>query len=309
MGPFELQDLVGIDVGFEVSKSFYAQSLRRAALAADRCWRADGRRRPPRAQDRPRLVRLRRRTRPGRRTPTRRRRAAATGCLVDRRRGSVVAEELRDLARGAGWTVATPEDAEDAGEVPFLIIDCGHRRGDAPLQGGPRARAVRRGLAERPRPRGRGRRLPRRAAAGLGAAGRGRRAGRTRRCWPSSAPSTSSASLGKHVEWVGDAPGLVLGRHRRPARQRGGVRARRGRRQRRGHRRRHGRSASTTRAGRWPGATSWASTTCSAILDGAAAPSTTTRRTAPARCCASHVWDGRLGELTGAGFHTYPDGG
>ena len=27
MGPFELMDLVGIDVGFEVSKSFYAQSF------------------------------------------------------------------------------------------------------------------------------------------------------------------------------------------------------------------------------------------------------------------------------------------
>ena len=38
MGPFELMDLVGIDVGFEVSKSFYEQSLRRAALAARRRW-------------------------------------------------------------------------------------------------------------------------------------------------------------------------------------------------------------------------------------------------------------------------------
>ena len=36
MGPFELLDLVGIDVGFEVSKSFYELSLRRAALAARR---------------------------------------------------------------------------------------------------------------------------------------------------------------------------------------------------------------------------------------------------------------------------------
>ena len=27
MGPFELMDLVGVDTGFEVSKSFYAQSF------------------------------------------------------------------------------------------------------------------------------------------------------------------------------------------------------------------------------------------------------------------------------------------
>ena len=47
MGPFELQDLVGIDVGFEVSKSFFELSLRRAALAAVAARGADGRRRAP----------------------------------------------------------------------------------------------------------------------------------------------------------------------------------------------------------------------------------------------------------------------
>ena len=61
MGPFELMDLVGIDVGFEVSKSFYDQSFgeprwRPSMLAARKA--ASG---APRPQDRPRLVRVRRR--------------------------------------------------------------------------------------------------------------------------------------------------------------------------------------------------------------------------------------------------------
>ena len=80
MGPFELMDLVGIDVGFEVSKSFYAQSFgeprwRPSMLAARKVGVGQ-----PRPQDRPRLVRVRRgRARTGPRTRRRPSRAAATG--------------------------------------------------------------------------------------------------------------------------------------------------------------------------------------------------------------------------------------
>ena len=45
MGPFELMDLVGVDVNFEVAKSFWEQSFARAPLAAPPDPGADGRRR------------------------------------------------------------------------------------------------------------------------------------------------------------------------------------------------------------------------------------------------------------------------
>ena len=74
MGPFALMDLVGLDVGFAVSRSFYEQSFgeprwRPSPLAARRC-------RPPRPQERPRLVPYP----PGRPAdPSRRSRAAGAG--------------------------------------------------------------------------------------------------------------------------------------------------------------------------------------------------------------------------------------
>ena len=63
MGPFELMDLVGVDTGLEVSKSFYELSFgeprwRPSPISA----RYVGRR-AARAQDRPRLLRLQRRRR------------------------------------------------------------------------------------------------------------------------------------------------------------------------------------------------------------------------------------------------------
>ena len=81
MGPFELSDLVGVDVGFEIAKSFY-ERLRRASLAAEPA-RGEARRRwLSRAQERSRLVLLRRRPAPsGRPRATaagRRRRASAS---------------------------------------------------------------------------------------------------------------------------------------------------------------------------------------------------------------------------------------
>jgi 3-hydroxybutyryl-CoA dehydrogenase len=132
MGPFELQDLVGIDVGFEVSKSFYELSfgeprwrpspLSAQMVAAGRHGRKSGRGwyRYPREGigDEPAPE-------PG----------GGDGLIVIA--GDLaVADDLRDLAGQAGWDVAEPEDAN--GAVPHLILDCGHH-GDPPLEGGPQA--------------------------------------------------------------------------------------------------------------------------------------------------------------------------
>ena len=55
MGPFELIDLIGVDVNLEVARSFYRQRAR-AALAALPVPGADGRRGTARAQGRARLL-------------------------------------------------------------------------------------------------------------------------------------------------------------------------------------------------------------------------------------------------------------
>src|SRR5262245_16673307 len=137
MGPFELSDLVGVDVGFEVSKSFYAQSygeprwrptlLAQRMAASGRAGRKAGRGWYDYAVDPP--------WPPDPDPPAP---GGGDGYLLVAG-DSPVAEELADLARGAGWQVATPEEAEETGGIPFLIIDCGPDEAIAPLQGGPRA--------------------------------------------------------------------------------------------------------------------------------------------------------------------------
>ena len=204
MGPFELMDLVGVDVGFTISKSFFEQSfgeprwrpspLAARAVAAGRHGRKtgegwyrypDG---PPPDPEPPEL-------------------GGGDGLVVVAGE-SELAEELAEAAIGAGWDVAVPEDAE--GEVPELIVDWGghgavigtHPPGPqlllcdaAPLAardpGGPSA-----GFHLLP-PFGR--------LAELTAS-------------PTTAPATLAAAerffatLGMVTERVGDAPGLVLGR-------------------------------------------------------------------------------------------------
>ena len=201
MGPFELQDLVGIDVGFEVSKSFYAQSFgeprwRPSMLAArkaasgdlgrktGRGWYAysdDGEHRPPDPDP-----------------PER----GGEGLVVIGG-WTELADELREAAEAAGWRVA-------GDGVPALVVDCGgHDEDDAPLQGGPQVILCEEGSLSDLDPEG-----P--AAGFFAAAPLGGLVELTR------SPTTSDAaaraaeaffrSLGRHVEWVGDAPGLVLGR-------------------------------------------------------------------------------------------------
>jgi 3-hydroxybutyryl-CoA dehydrogenase len=207
MGPFELQDLVGIDVGFEVSRSFHALSFGeprwrpsplQARMAASgrhgrktgRGWYAYGEG-PHRPDDPP----------PPEGEP-------ADGLIVVG--GDLpVAGELIEAAAEAGWDVATPEDAE--GEVPFLALDCAHDEHAPPLEGGPRARlcaGAPLAWLEEDGP-----------AVGfhvLPPLGDARLVELTRT--PATAPAACEraerffASIGKHTAWVGDAPGLVLGR-------------------------------------------------------------------------------------------------
>ena len=58
MGPCELVDLVGIDVHVHASEALF-DALARAADGAAAAARADGAGRPPRPQERPRLLRVR----------------------------------------------------------------------------------------------------------------------------------------------------------------------------------------------------------------------------------------------------------
>jgi len=214
MGPFELMDLVGVDVGLDVSRSFYEQSFGEPrwrpspiavrTVAAGRRGRKSGRgyydysddsgppphHRPP-DPDPPR--------------------AGGGDGLIVIAGHSPLARSLADAASAAGWDVADPEEALER-EPPFLILDLTH--GDephVPLQGGPQAILCAAGslLALDPGGGAAGFHvLPPLEQATLVELTRG----------PDSAVSAQSAAerffatLGKHTAWVGDAPGLVLGR-------------------------------------------------------------------------------------------------
>ena len=127
MGPFELMDLVGIDVGFTISESFFRQSygeprwrpspLAARAVAAGRHGRKtgegwyrypDG---PPPDPEPPE---------PG----------GGDGLVVIAGDGEL-ALAVADAAAEAGWDVADPAEAE--GEVPTLILDCGTTEDDPPI--------------------------------------------------------------------------------------------------------------------------------------------------------------------------------
>ena len=136
MGPFELQDLVGIDTGFEVSKSFFELSfgeprwrpspLSARMVAAGRHGRKSGRGWYRYGED----GAIERDADPPAPQP-----GGGEQRLVVISGELTVADDLRELAIESGWDVREPGDA--AGEVPFLIVDCGGAPGDDPLQGGP----------------------------------------------------------------------------------------------------------------------------------------------------------------------------
>jgi 3-hydroxybutyryl-CoA dehydrogenase len=207
MGPFELMDLVGIDVGLEISRSFFDQSfgeprwrpspLQSRMVAAGRLGRKTGHGWYPYPEGRPE-------PRPEEPVPQ----PGGGDGLVTIAGDLPVAAELRRLAEHAGWEVAAPEDA--AGRVPFLAIDAGDEP-DEPLQGAPRLLlCADETLAaqELGGPAAGFSAVPPVQAGGLIELTRG----------PGTAPATAAAaerfaaSLGLHVAWVGDSPGLVLAR-------------------------------------------------------------------------------------------------
>jgi 3-hydroxybutyryl-CoA dehydrogenase len=212
MGPFELMDLVGVDVGLDVSRSFYEQSFGEPrwrpspisvkTVAAGRHGRKTGRgyydypdggqHRPPDPEPLPVQT-------------------AAHGAVVIAG-DSALAADLAEAADAAGWEVLEPAEAVDR-EPPSLILDLtlDGEVPDAPLQGAPQAICC--------------------AAGSLGALDPGGSAVGFHALPPleesavvelTRGPDTTSsaaeaterffATLGKRVEWVADAPGLVLGR-------------------------------------------------------------------------------------------------
>jgi 3-hydroxybutyryl-CoA dehydrogenase len=206
MGPFELMDLVGVDTGFDVSKSFYELSfgeprwrpsqIAARMVAAGRHGRktgrgyydyADGPHRPDDPEP------------PG---------PGGGQGLVVIAGDLAIASELRDAAAAAGYEVA---GTQDDGAEPWLIVDCGADPGDPPLQGAPQLMLCHEGSLAAIDPEG--------AAAGFHALppfGDSKLVELTRTSTTSDAAAERAeaffAALGKRSDWVRDAPGLVLGR-------------------------------------------------------------------------------------------------
>ena len=211
MGPFELSDLVGVDVGFEIAKSFFEQSfgeprwqpsmLQARMAASGRAGRKAGRgwyEYPEGGKHRPDDP-----------DPPEAGGAGSGHGLVVVAGESELAEELRGAASLAGWTAMDPIDA--AGEVPWLTIDCGAEDGDPPLEGGPNLMLCDRAslaMLDADGPSAGFHCLPPLDACRLVELTRS----------PGTSPLAAEraerffATLGKHTEWVGDGPGLVLGR-------------------------------------------------------------------------------------------------
>jgi 3-hydroxybutyryl-CoA dehydrogenase len=211
MGPFELSDLVGIDVGLDVARSFFEQSFGEPrwrpspvavkTVAAGRTGRKSGRGyydysgrgdsyREPDPEPLP----------PG----------GGDGVVVIAG-ASPLAAELREASAQAEWDVFTPQEAADR-QPPVLILDATNgEEPDAPLEGGPQAICCSAGSLAALDPGGGAvgfHALPPLAEAQLVELTRG----------PDSTPTAAAAAerffatLGKHTIWVGDGPGLVLGR-------------------------------------------------------------------------------------------------
>jgi 3-hydroxybutyryl-CoA dehydrogenase len=234
MGPFELMDLVGVDVGFEISKSFFEQSfgeprwrpspIAARYVAAGLHGRKSGRGyysygqddAPSSGRHRPEDPEPLQAERPGH----------GEGVVVIAGAG-VLAEELRHAAAEAGYEVRSPHDPT-GGVLPALIVECDRR--PAASDASSAAPVGTRELHERSSPQG-GAHLvlceagslgaldPQGSAVGFYMLAPVERAGLVELTRSDSSSPVAAAraerffaALGKHVAWVGDAPGLVLGR-------------------------------------------------------------------------------------------------
>jgi 3-hydroxybutyryl-CoA dehydrogenase len=204
MGPFELMDLVGIDVGFTIARSFWEQSFeprwRPSPLAARMAASGQHGRKTGRGWYR---------YPPGRPADPAPAPAGGGDGLVVVAGESELAYALLDAAAEAGWDAVPPAEAE--GEIPFLIVDCGAGEDDPPLQGGPQLLLCDTVPLAVQDPGG--------GAAGF-VLGQPVRDGGVVELTRSATTSRAAvagaerffATLGRPVEWVGDAPGLVSGR-------------------------------------------------------------------------------------------------
>ena len=210
MGPFELQDLVGIDTGFAVAQSFAELSfgeprwrpspLSARMVAAGRHGRKTGR--GWYAYEDGQIVR-------DADPPVPEPGGGDGRLLVIGGDLGMVAETLHNLAARAGWDVREPADA--AGEVPYLILDCGGEGDEAASEGGPQALLCAQAslaLLDGGGSAAGFHALPPLAPGGLV------ELTRTGGTSALAAQRTEDVftSLGLHTAWVGDAPGLVLGR-------------------------------------------------------------------------------------------------
>jgi 3-hydroxybutyryl-CoA dehydrogenase len=203
MGPFELSDLVGVDVGFEVARSFHELSfgeprwrpspLQARLVAAGRHGRKTGRGwyeygdAPHRPEDEP----------PPPAGGGDGRRVVLVGDLP-------IADALRAAAADAGF-------GTDAGTDPWLTIDCRVALREPSPLGAPVAVLCAGGSLRALDPGG--------GAAGFHALPPldGVRLVELTRNAATSDEAAQRAeaffgAIGRHVAWVGDAPGLVLGR-------------------------------------------------------------------------------------------------
>ena len=120
-----------------------------------------------------------------------------------------LAGQLREAASAAGYEVHTPHDPQTG--LPALIVECGKHDGDPSPRGGARVVLCDRGSLASLDPGG--------ASVGFYALPPFERTSlveltRSESSSPAAAARAERffAALGKHVEWVADAPGLVLGR-------------------------------------------------------------------------------------------------
>jgi 3-hydroxybutyryl-CoA dehydrogenase len=212
MGPFELSDLVGVDTGFDVSKSFYELSygeprwrpspIQAQRVAAGLHGRKSGRGYYDYGGERP--------YRPADPEPPAGQAPVADETVVVIGGESPLAAQLRDAARAAGFDVRSPSQPQT--ELPALIVECGSDADSGhAARGGPRLLLCDRGSLATLDPGG-----PAVGFHALPPFDSCRLVELTRS--DSSSPAAAKraerffAALGKHVEWVGDAPGLVLGR-------------------------------------------------------------------------------------------------